>query len=57
MEAKMMDKKPNLVFVFPDQFHQQSMGFLKQDPVITPNIDRFAHKRLDPCLCALVPCW
>lgn len=27
----MVDKKPSLVFVFPDQFRQQSVGFLKQD--------------------------
>ncbi len=33
---------PNLVFVFPDQFRAQAMGFMRQDPVITPNIDRFA---------------
>lgn len=36
-----MDKRPNIVFVFPDQHRQQAMGFMNQDPVITPNIDRF----------------
>jgi len=39
-------KRPNLVFVFPDQFRVQAMGFMKQDPVITPNIDKFADQSL-----------
>jgi arylsulfatase A-like enzyme len=34
--------KPNLLFIFPDQFRVQSMGFMNEDPVITPNIDRLA---------------
>jgi len=37
---------PNLVFVFPDQFRQQALGFMKQDPVITPNFDRFAAESM-----------
>lgn len=40
------NQRPNLVFVFPDQFRVQAMGFMKQDPVITPNIDRFAAESL-----------
>lgn len=36
--------KPNLVFVFPDEFRAQSLGFLGQDPVITPNLNRFAKE-------------
>ena len=36
--------KPNLVFVFPDEFRAQSLGFLGQDPVVTPNLDRFAKE-------------
>ncbi len=35
-------KKPNLLFVFPDQMRKQAMGFMNADPVITPNLDRFA---------------
>lgn len=34
--------RPNLLFVFPDQMRGQAMGFMGQDPVITPNLDRFA---------------
>jgi arylsulfatase A-like enzyme len=39
---KMPDERPNLLFVFPDEMRQQAMGFLGRDPVITPNLDRFA---------------
>jgi arylsulfatase A-like enzyme len=35
-------RPPNLLFVFPDQMRGQAMGFLGEDPVITPNLDRFA---------------
>ena len=37
---------PNLVFIFPDQFRSQALGFMQQDPVITPNLDRFASESL-----------
>ena len=33
---------PNLLFVFPDQMRGQAMGFVGEEPVITPNLDRFA---------------
>src|SRR5690606_2837911 len=36
------NKRPNLLFIFPDQFRAQAMGFMKEDPVITPNIDKLA---------------
>ncbi len=36
--------KPNLLFVFADQFRKQSMGFMNEDPVITPNFDKFANQ-------------
>ncbi|RKD99795.1 sulfatase family protein [Marinifilum flexuosum] len=36
-------KKPNLLFIFPDQYRKQAMGFMKQDPVLTPNIDKLAN--------------
>ncbi|MHC4518654.1 MAG: sulfatase family protein [Planctomycetota bacterium] len=39
-------KPPNLVLVFPDQMRGQAMGFLNEDPVLTPNLDRFARKSL-----------
>ena len=37
-------KKPNLLFIFPDQFRVQSMGFMNEDPVITPNLDKLASQ-------------
>ncbi|NLA84386.1 MAG: sulfatase-like hydrolase/transferase [Clostridiales bacterium] len=39
-------KKPNILFVMPDEFRQSAMGFLKQDLVITPNIDKLASEGL-----------
>ncbi|MFC1639252.1 sulfatase [Gemmatimonadota bacterium] len=39
-------KRPNLLFVFPDQMRGQALGFLGEDPVITPNLDRFAAEGL-----------
>jgi arylsulfatase A-like enzyme len=38
------DKKPNVLFVMCDQFRKQSLGFMKQDPVITPRLDEFAKQ-------------
>jgi arylsulfatase A-like enzyme len=35
-------KPPNLVFVFPDQMRGQALGFLREEPVLTPNLDQFA---------------
>lgn len=34
--------RPNLVFVFADQFRQQALGCMSADPVVTPHFDRFA---------------
>jgi arylsulfatase A-like enzyme len=39
-------KQPNLVIVFPDQMRGQALGFLNEDPVVTPNLDRFAKQSL-----------
>ena len=39
-------KKPNLLFVMADQFRKQAIGFMNQDPVITPNFDKFAKQAL-----------
>jgi len=35
-------RRPNLLFVFADQFRQQALGCMNADPVITPNLDRLA---------------
>tara|TARA_R110000868_G_scaffold13102_9_gene61703 strand:- start:2538 stop:4049 length:1512 start_codon:yes stop_codon:yes gene_type:complete len=40
------EKKPNLLIVFPDQMRGQAMGFIGQEPVITPNLDNFAKQSL-----------
>ena len=39
-------KRPNLVFMFPDQFRRQAIGFMSEDPAITPRLDRFASESL-----------
>lgn len=36
-------KPPNLLFVFPDQMRGSAMGFLHEEPVMTPNLDQFAR--------------
>ncbi len=38
------DSPPNIIFVFPDQLRKSAIGFYKNEPVLTPNIDRFAHQ-------------
>jgi len=38
-------KYPNLIFVFPDEFRRQAIGFMNEDPVITPNLDRVCITR------------
>ncbi|TVY11197.1 sulfatase family protein [Paenibacillus cremeus] len=40
-------KQPNLLFVFPDQWRKQAVGMRNDDPVYTPNIDRFASQSVD----------
>ncbi|TLX76046.1 sulfatase [Labilibacter sediminis] len=55
--AKKHKKKPNLVYVFPDQFRKQALNFwnhpefkdairTKADPVKTPQLDKFAQEAL-----------
>jgi arylsulfatase A-like enzyme len=39
-------RSPNLLFVFPDQMRGQAMGFLNEEPVFTPHLDRFASQGL-----------
>lgn len=35
-------KRPNLLFIFADQFRKASLGYLKEDPTHTPNLDKLA---------------
>ncbi|MDQ8198619.1 sulfatase [Pelagicoccus enzymogenes] len=44
--ARGKSKAPNLVFVFPDQWRGQALGFRAEDPVHTPHLDRFAKESL-----------
>ena len=39
-------RRPNLLLFFPDQMRRHAMGFTGQDPVATPNMDRFAGQGL-----------
>ncbi|MHC4440166.1 MAG: sulfatase-like hydrolase/transferase, partial [Planctomycetota bacterium] len=45
-EKQQGPNRPNLVFMFPDQFRRQAIGFMKEDPVITPRLDEFAAESL-----------
>lgn len=36
--------KPNLLFIFPDQFRNAAIGINNQDPVITPHLDHLAKE-------------
>jgi len=36
--------QPNLLFIFPDQYRAQAMGFTGEDPVVTPNLDHLAEQ-------------
>lgn len=36
------EKRPNIIFVFADQWRRQSLGYMGEDPVLTPNLDKFA---------------
>ncbi len=37
-------EKPNLLFVFADQYRKQAVGFMNEDPVLTPHLDRLAEE-------------
>jgi len=39
-------KPPNLLIVFPDQMRAHAQGFMREDPVLTPTLDRFAEESL-----------
>lgn len=37
-------EKPNILFIFPDQFRNAAIGINQQDPVITPNLDKLGKE-------------
>lgn len=37
-------KKPNILYVFCDEFRRQAIGCMGEDPVYTPNFDEFARE-------------
>lgn len=39
-------KRPNILFVFADQLRRQSLGFMGDEQVLTPNLDAFAKESL-----------
>ncbi|MCJ7680233.1 MAG: sulfatase, partial [Candidatus Aminicenantes bacterium] len=43
-QAVRSGKHPNLVIVFPDQMRAHAQGFVGEDPVRTPVLDRFARQ-------------
>ncbi|MBN1908107.1 MAG: sulfatase [Pirellulales bacterium] len=43
-QADEPDKRPNLLFVIVDQMRGSAMGFLGEEPVVTPNLDRFSKE-------------
>ena len=36
--------KPNLIYIFCDQFRRQAVGYMGEDPVVTPHLDKFARE-------------
>jgi arylsulfatase A-like enzyme len=38
------NEKPNILFVLSDQWRRQAMGFLNEDPVLTPHLDKFVKE-------------
>lgn len=39
-------KQPNLLYIFPDEYRRQAVGFMGEDPVLTPNIDSFCRESI-----------
>jgi len=39
-------KKPNILFVMSDQWRKQAIGFMNEDPVLTPNLDEFSKEAI-----------
>ncbi|WJW81191.1 sulfatase [Moellerella wisconsensis] len=44
LKPSVPQKKPNLLIVFPDEMRAQALEFMKQDPSITPNLNKFAKQ-------------
>jgi len=44
--AEVEIEKPNLLFIFPDQFRNASVAINNEDPVYTPNLDQLAKEGL-----------
>ena len=44
VRRKIMKKRPNLLYVFLDQWRYQAMGYAKEDEVCTPHMDSFARE-------------
>lgn len=44
-------KRPNLLFVFPDELRKEALGYWQADPVQTPQVDRFAAESLNLTHC------
>ncbi|MGB1284829.1 MAG: hypothetical protein ACPG44_10275, partial [Polaribacter sp.] len=42
--VKTKNEKPNILFIFPDQFRNSSIGINNEDPVITPNLDKLGKE-------------
>ncbi|MCK4920785.1 MAG: sulfatase-like hydrolase/transferase [Bacteroidales bacterium] len=42
--AAVAQEKPNVLFVFADQYRAQATGYSHEDPVFTPNIDALARE-------------
>ena len=40
-------RRPNIVYVYPDELRLQSLGYFGLEPVKTPRIDQFAAQSLD----------
>ncbi len=45
-QKKSEPSRPNLVFIFPDQMRASTLGFLKKEPVLTPNLDKFSEESM-----------
>ncbi|WP_034040925.1 sulfatase family protein [Wocania ichthyoenteri] len=41
---KIKNEKPNILFIFPDQFRNAAVGINNQDPVYTPNLDQLGKE-------------
>lgn len=42
----MTRQRPNILYIFADQWRRQAAGFMNEDPVLTPHIDRFSEEGL-----------